>query len=295
MFPKINQLLQLLEDPEHPCLGPILRMQSFVGLWHPDLKPLKPRLKLIFFYIIIAFFFSQYIKCAIHFNPESIKLILQYAPFHIGVVKACLFQKDYKSWEELVQFISSVERKHTIEKDAELDRITKDYIRWSRRVTYFFVLLAFFSNITIFAEPYQKNQVTDNGTTYLYLFDGYTSFQREPPAYYYSMFIQTVFGYMVSMYVVVWDMTTVTIMIFFVGQLRICSLFCSRVIDVQNAANSQINIAKCHEFHTMLVMYQKKFNILISPVMFLYLVIISVNLGVCIIQIAEVSNGKLLN
>lgn len=284
----IHKLIQLVEDPKHPSLGILLPILSFVGLWHPNIKSLKSRLKLFLIYITIAFLISQYVKCILFFSMGSLKLILQYAPFHLGIVKTCFFHKDYKFWNELVKYISSTECKQSMQNDEEQNKIIKAYIRWSRSVTYFFIILAFFADISLFAEPYQHNQVTENSTVYVYIFDGYTPFGKEPPGYYYSMAIQTVFGYVMSTCIVVWDMTTVTIMIFFVGQLRLCSLYCSRVIEA-NVATSQKNIAECHEFHTTLVLYQKKFNALISPVMFLYVIIVAVNLGVCIKQIAEVS------
>lgn len=294
MVSRINKLLQYVEDPKHPSLGVLLNLQKFTGLWHPDLKSTKARLKLLFYYIITAFFVSQYVKCAIYFNTESLNLILRYLPFHMGVLKTCVFQKDHKYWEELVKYISSVERKQSVEKDEEQDRIIKGYIRHSRRITYSFFTMAFFTNFAVFSEPYQNNQVTENGSIYNYLFDGYTPFPRVSPGYYCSMFIQTVFGYMMTLYIITWDMTTVTIMIFFVGQLRMCSLYCSRIISVKNFKQSERNIAECHQFYSTLVLHLKKFNALVSPVMFVYLIIISLNLGVCIKQVAEVSTSVFL-
>lgn len=235
----------------------------------------------------ISFFSTIYIKFALNLSLESFKVILKHTPFHMGVVKSCVFQKDYRAWEELVRYVSSVERKHMAQK--EQTKIMKEYILRSRNMTIFFFLLAFFTNLAIFTEPYQKNQVTENGSVYNYLFEGYSPFEKEPPGYYYSMFFQTIFGYVMSLYVVCWDMTTITIMIFFFGQLRISSHNCSRVIDVNSARNTLRKIAECHEFHTKLVLHQKKFNALISPVMFIYIIIISINLGVCIVELVEVS------
>nr|CUQ99415.1 Olfactory receptor 35 [Manduca sexta] len=286
----IEKILSFLEDPRYPSVGPHIRLLSLTGLWHPDLKSPKSRFKIIIFLVTVAFFLSQYVKCIIKFNTDDLKLILQYAPSHMGIIKTCLFQKDYKIWEELIDFISSVELKQISRKDENLDKVMKAYIRRNRRVSYFFWALAFFSNFSIFTEPYQKNNFNVNGTsTYLYIFDGYTPFSREPNGYYFSMCIQTMLGHIVSAYVIAWDTLVVSIMIFFAGQLKITRLYCTRMITANNE-ESHRNIAECHRFHTSLVKYQKTFNCLISSVMFVYLVVISVNLGVCIKQIAEIED-----
>ncbi|XP_063839372.1 odorant receptor Or2-like [Ostrinia nubilalis] len=286
----ILNVFNFLEDPRYPLVGPHLRLLGLTGLWHPNLNS-KTRFKQYLFFITIAFFFSQYVKCAVKLEPSSLMLILQYAPFHLGIIKSCFFQKDHKKWESLIDYISGVERKEIANGNKDSNDIISEYISRSRKVTYFFWALAFFSNFTIFTEPYQKNQINVNGTSvYLKIFDGYTPFSEVPPGYYASMLTQTVLGHIVSAYVVGWDTLVCTIMIFFAGQLKISRLNCANVIDINNAERSHENIVNCHSFHTILVKNQKLFNSLISPAMFVYLIVISVNLGVCIIGIVQLQD-----
>lgn len=273
-------------DPEHPSLGFLLRMLSFSGVWHPELKSLKSRLKLLFFYTTLAYFCLQYVKCALNFSTNSLKALLQNTPFHLGVVKCLFFQKDYKSWVELFDTISSVERKQ-YNSNEEQQKVIKNYLSQSRRVTRLFFAMAVVADITIFTEPYLRNQ-REMGV-YHYIFSTYTPFSRQPPGYYCTMLFQTIFGFVMSFYVACWDMLTVTIMIYLAGQLRVCGLYCSSIIDVKSEESSRRNIAECHKFHRSVVMTWTKFHSLICPVMCVYVVIISVNLGVCIIQMAEVS------
>nr|ARO70514.1 Odorant Receptor 39-2 [Dendrolimus punctatus] len=287
---KFSRLLNFLEDPRYPSVGPHLWLLRFTGIWHPD-NSTKTRAKRALFYLIVAFFCSQYLKCLLEFDINGLKLVLQYAPFHMGIVKACFFEKDYEIWRKLIHYMSNIEQNQIEVKDKGNKMILKEYIMRNRKVTYFFWALALFSNFSIFSEPYQKNQVNNNGTSqYFYIFDGYTSFEREPPGYYVSMLIQTVLGNVVTMYVVGWDMLVVSIMIYFAGQLKISKLYCSRIIVDGSAEESRRNIAKLHESYCNLIKYQKMFSTLISPVMFIYLFVIAVNLGVCIIQIAEIED-----
>lgn len=250
----MKKLLKILEDPNYPCLGPHIRCLRFLGIWHPNIKSIVTRFKFTFFYFTICFFISQYVKCLVNFNIDSLKLILQYAPFHMGVAKTCFFKMNYKRWERLIRFISTEEIHQMSKKNKKQDVIINDYIKRSRKVTYFFFGLAFFSNFSIFTEPYQKNQISENGTNvYTYMFDGYTPFAREPPGYYLSMFIQTLVGNYMTACIVSWDMLVVSIMIFFAGQLRMSRLFCKQAIDLKSSHLSHQNIAECHRFHISLV------------------------------------------
>lgn len=252
----ISNVLGFLEDPRYPSVGPHLRLLGLIGLWHPNINSKITRFKQYLFFITIAFFFSQYIKCIIKFEPSYLKLILQYAPFHLGIVKSCFFQKDHKKWESLIDYISALERKEIAVGKKYSNAIITEYINRGRKVTYFFWGLAFFSNISIFTEPYQKNQINQNGTSvYLKIFDGYTPFGEVPPGYYASMLTQTFLGHIVSAYVVGWDTLVCTIMIFFAGQLKISRLNCVNVADIKNERITHYNIVICHRNHTTLVKY----------------------------------------
>ncbi|XP_064292109.1 odorant receptor 49b isoform X2 [Plodia interpunctella] len=281
-----RKFLSYFEDPKYPSVGPHIRLLSLTGLWHQSNSKIE-KVKLYLFYLTVAFFCSQYIRCLMKFDAESLTLILQYAPFHMGIVKSCCFQKDYKKWENVIFYVSSLERDQLLKKNEQSVEITK-YIKQSRRVTYFFWALAFFSNFSIFSEPYRKNHENEDGNKiYTQIFDGFIPYSSEAPGYYVSMAIQTVLGHIISAYVVAWDTLVVTIMIFFTGQLKVARINCRNII--KNGEGHE-NIVSCHRHHTKLVKYQKLFNELISQVMFVYLVVISVNLGVCIIQVAELQD-----
>nr|AIT69889.1 olfactory receptor 35 [Ctenopseustis herana] len=288
----IRNIFKFLEDPEHPSVGPHLGLLSLTGQWHPNETSICTRLKLAVFSVTVFLFCSQYVKCFVHVEINSLLLILQYAPFHMGIIKTTLFQKDYSKWKELISYMSSTERRQISEDESEVEEIMDIYIKRGRRVTYFFWALAFFSNFSIFSEPYQKNQTIENGTdVYVKIFNFVTPFNQDvPPGYYVSMVIQTVLGHIVSAYVVAWDTLVVSTMIFFAGQLKISRIYCVRVIEAGSAEQSHRNIVMCHQFHVSLVKYQKLFNSLISSVMFVYLVVVSVNLGVCIIQLSQLKD-----
>nr|AST36267.1 putative odorant receptor OR35 [Hedya nubiferana] len=284
-----QNILSCLEDPDHPSAGPFLRFMNLTGNWHPHMELKLTRFKQVVYYITMFFFFSLYFKCVISLKLSALLYILQTAPFHMGTPKTIFFRKNYNEWEKLVGYMSTTERQQIADKDDEVLDIMDSYTQKSRKVNYLFWLLAFLCNISIFTEPYLKNTIVENGTdVYVKLFDIYVPFDQDvPPGYYYSMALQTVLGNIMSSYVVSWDSLVISALIFFAGQLKISRVYCSKMVDPQSRAKTHQNIVHCHRFHTSLVKHQKLFETLISTVMFMYLIVISINLGACIIQISE--------
>ncbi|XP_061728312.1 odorant receptor 49b-like [Cydia pomonella] len=287
----LQNMLRCLEDPEHPSAGPYLRFLNLTGNWHPNMELKSTRFKQLVYYMTMAFFFSQYLKCVISLNLSAVLFILQTAPFHMGTPKTIYFRKDYHLWEKLIDYISRTELRQLSDGDVEVIDVMDEYIKKGRRVIYPFWFMVICCNISIFTEPYQKNQMVENGTDiYVPLFHFYVPFNQDiPPGYYYSMVLQTILGNIMSSYIISWDSLVISTFIFFTGQLKISRVYCTKIIDPESKERSHENIIKCHRFHTALIEHQKLFQKLISSVMFLYLIVISINLGSCIIQISNAS------
>ncbi|XP_061709435.1 odorant receptor 49b-like [Cydia pomonella] len=287
----LQNMLRCLEDPEHPSGGPYLRFLNLTGNWHPNMELKSTRFKQLVYYMTMAFFFSQYLKCVMSLNLSALLFILQTAPFHMGTPKTIYFRKDHHLWQKLIDYISRTELRQLSDEDEEVIDIIEEYIGKGRRVIYLFWFMAISCNISIFTEPYQKNQFMENGTDiYVPLFHFYFPFNQDvPPGYYYSMFLQTILGNIMSTYVISWDSLVISTFIFFAGQLKISRVYCTKIIDPESKEQSHENIIKCHRFHTSLIEHQKLFQKLISPVMFVYLIVISINLGSSIIQISNAS------
>ncbi|XP_063531924.1 odorant receptor 49b-like [Cydia strobilella] len=287
----LQNMLKCLEDPEHPSMGPFLRFINLTGNWHPNMELKSTQFKQLVFYITMTFFFSQYLKCVIGLSLSALLFILKTLPFHMGTPKSIYFRKDHHLWQKLIDYISRTERRQLSDEDEEVIDVMDEYIRKSRRVIYLFWLMAICCNISLFTEPYQKNQVVENGTdTYVPVFHFYVPFNQEvPPGYYYSMVLQTIVGNIMSSYVISWDSLVMPTLIFFAGQLKISRVYCTKAIDPESKERSHQNIIECHRFHTTLIKHQKLFQKLISSVMFIYLIAVSINLGSSIIDISNAS------
>ncbi|CAH0699706.1 unnamed protein product [Spodoptera exigua] len=179
----------------------------------------------------------------------------------MGIVKSCFFQKDYKKWQVLIDYMSSVERDQLAKNDKDHEKIIHEYIKRNRQVSYFFWALAFFSNFSIFTEPYQKNQINVNGTSGEARGSVRLLLATNHPVPYPTPDL---------------------------GRGTLLSLPHSLGFNVDLDrpylwwSSEPLRRAELYDPYTHL------FNALISPVMFVYLVVIAINLGVCIIQIVEI-------
>lgn len=253
-YNKLRRLLLVFEDPKFPSVGPQLRLMRLLGLWQP-LSSRFAMLKKIIFYLVIGLIFSQYLKSLIKFDYASLKLILQYAPFHVGIIKAGFLKKDHKIWEDLVNYTSGLERSQLSESDPKIYKIINQHINWNRIVTYFFWTLAIVTNIVLFEAPYFNGYIMlQNETQNFVTFDVYTPFSGDQPfSYFANLTIQAFMGIIISAYTVSWDMLVVSLMIFFTCQLRVARYNCANLIDRENHEESHKNLVDFHQHYINLV------------------------------------------
>lgn len=240
---KLRKILKFFEDPEYLPLAPNLNgLMGLSGLWHPN-RSIGTIIKHVLFCITVGLFLSQYIKGIIKFDYASLKIILQFAPFHLGVLKACHFHKNYKFWKDFITYTGTLEQKQLSEEDV--NKLVNNYINQNRYVTYFYWSMSFCTTVSMFSELYQ-HPAEDNFA----LFDFYTPFRDQHYAY---IALQITFGYIASAYVVGWDTLIVSIMIFFSGQLKIAKYYFKNVIDIDNKEISHKNIVEFHQYYVTLI------------------------------------------
>ncbi|XP_026328945.1 odorant receptor 49b-like [Hyposmocoma kahamanoa] len=286
----LRKILKILEDPKYPSIAPHLYLMSLTGLWHP-IRSIGAIIKRALFYITVALLFSQYVRIIIKFDNYSLNILLRYAPFHIGVIKAAHFLKNYNLWEDFITYIGSLEQKQLSGKDRVVNNLVNNYINYNRYVTYLFWTMSLVMCNWLISEFYQNPEKESNVEKFV-MFDVYAPFSEQPYAY---GALQNMMAYLIGCYIVGWDTLVVAVIIFFNGQLKIAKHYCTNLIDGNNSEISHKNIADFHQHYIMLIKYQKTFNALISPIMFTYLVNVSVNLGFSIIEIFQDKDKAVLN
>ncbi|XP_023948093.2 odorant receptor 46a-like [Bicyclus anynana] len=292
----MSKFLLNLEDPENPLLGPTLWGLQRWGMWQPE-KGIKQVIYNTVHVLAILFVLSQYVELwFIRFNMDMAMRNLSVTMLStVCVIKAGTFIIWQKDWRRLVSFVSTTEKYQFSKKDTEADKIIQDYTKYSRSVTYFYWGLVFATVLTVILAPFagylSSSQIRMNETVpYPEILSSWAPFEKSKGFGYWIMVMEHALiccygGGIVANY----DSNAVVLMTFFAGQLDLIKLKCSNLFgDGEELISYQVavkRIGECHQQHVLLVKYSKILNSLLSPVLFLYVIICSLMLCASAVQL----------
>ncbi|KAJ8709314.1 hypothetical protein PYW07_009140 [Mythimna separata] len=302
----VFKFLKRLEDPNNPLLGPTVSALRNGGLWQKD------RVK-SFFYIsvhFVAFLFviSQYIELwIIRENLEMAMRNLSLTMLStVCVFKACnlVFWQD--SWKEILDYVSDTEKSQLLKKDEKITNIILDYIKYARRVTYFYWCLVTATVFTVilaplliyWTSPTYRESVKNGTAPYPEIMSAWIPIDRTRGIGYciatlYQIFVTFYGGLVVANF----DSTAIVIMTFFTGQLKVLSVNCENLFGDGNEPVSYDEAVKrikdCHLHHLYMMKFSSQLNDLLSPVMFLYVIICSLMICASAVQLTTEGTGTM--
>ncbi|XP_063548279.1 odorant receptor Or2-like [Cydia strobilella] len=300
----LKKYVARLEDPNHPLLGPTLRGLQSCGMWQPN----SGLSRIIYNLIHLAatlILVSLYVE--LWFIRADLELALKNLSFTmittVGVVKAGTFVAWQTYWRDVIQFVSTLERSQLQKKEKTTSTIIEDYTKYSRNVTCFFWGLIASTFLTVILAPLvdfflsfsEQRELMLNGTIpFPELMSSWVPFDKTKA---FGYCFQTVEQIMICFYVAVinanYDANTVVLLSFFRGQLELLLAKSKKLFSEDgnpvSYSESMERIKQCHMHHLSLIKYSKILNSLLSPVMFLYVVIFS--LMICAIAILLTTEG----
>ncbi|XP_061727241.1 odorant receptor Or2-like isoform X3 [Cydia pomonella] len=235
----LNKYVARLEDPNHPLLGPTLWGLQRWGMWQPNSGPRRIIYNLIHVAAIL-FVVTQYVE--LWFIKADLELALRNLSVtmlsSICIVKASTFVVWQTYWQDVVQFVSTLERSQLEKKDKTTCTIIERYTKYSRNVTCFYWglvvatgLMVIFAPLGVFLSSSELRELMLNGT------------------------------------------------IPFPEMLEILVANSKKLFSedgkLVSYSEAMERIKQCHKHHLSLIKYSKILNSLLSPVMFLYVVICS--------------------
>ncbi|XP_028025340.1 odorant receptor 4-like [Bombyx mandarina] len=286
-----------LENPDYPSLGPTLKGLKYWGMWQSG------GIKRILYNSIHAFatFFviTQYVELWIIRN--NVELALRNLSVTmlstVCVVKAGTFVCWQKYWSGIIGFVSNLEKEQLSKNDAATQAAIVKYIKYSRRVTYFYWSLVTATVFTVILAPLvgflssPERELIANGTLpYPEIMSSWVPFDRSRGfGYWVTALVHTLICFYGGGVVANYDSNAVVLMTFFAGQMKLLSINCSRLFDDGNEiiSNNEAmkRIKECHYHHVYLVRFSTIFNSLMSPVLFLYVIICSLMLCASAVQL----------
>ncbi|CAK1594043.1 unnamed protein product [Parnassius mnemosyne] len=303
----LKGICKTLENPHHPLLGPTLFGLEKWGMWQPKKGIISTVYNLIHLFAIL-FVLSQYVELwIIRSNLElALKNLSISMLSTVCVVKASTFVFWQKQWKSVIEYVSTLERAQLKKNDKITNNILKDYTRYSRKVTYFYWCLVAATVFAVILAPLTSyisspilQELIRNGTVaYPEIMSSWLPFDKTKGLGYWAQVIeQSLICFYGGGIVANYDSNAVVLMTFFAGQMKLLKANCERLFEENNRhVNFQVyvdRIRECHHHHINLVKYATILNSLMSPVMFLYVIICSLMICSSAVQLTTDSTTRM--
>nr|WCC57449.1 odorant receptor 53.1 [Papilio glaucus] len=302
-----NKIFKRLKDPDYPSLGPTLCGLKLWGMWQPK-KGIDRFIYNLVHIFAILFVLSQYVELwIIKSDLESASRNLSVTMLSsVCVVKAGTFVVWQKHWKYIFDYVSTLEKNQIDKKDSITNKIIKEYIAYSRKVTYIYWCIVTATVFSVILAPLASfislpidQQITNNGSkVYPEIMSSWEPFDKTHGFGYWTMILeQTIICFYGGGIVANYDSNAIVLMSFFSGQLKLLKLNCERAFEEKNTEiNSDKSIDKIresHEHHSNLIKYSKILNSLLSPVMFLYVIICSLMICASAVQLTTSGTSRM--
>ncbi|CAG9568552.1 unnamed protein product [Danaus chrysippus] len=153
----LSNLLNKFEDGNYPLLGPNIKFLKFWGLILPDEKYKK------YFYLfmhisVIVFTATEYIE--IWFVKYDMNMVLTNLKITllatVSVSKITSFLIRQKDWKGILNYVNETDRERRSEEEIGKKEIITKYTRYSRMITFYYLLLMYMTVIIVICQPIYK-------------------------------------------------------------------------------------------------------------------------------------------
>ncbi|XP_034835764.1 odorant receptor Or2-like isoform X3 [Maniola hyperantus] len=296
---KIITSVKGLEDPKYPLLGPTLKGLYWFGLWqcgHKIRDGLFNFLHLCSLLFVVSEFIELYFMrndlMKVLFNMSLAALSL------VSISKTVFFILYLPRWRELVRNISTEEIAALNSKDPVTKKLMKNYIDYSRVITFLYWSVILLTNLVTISSPFIKyatapvyREMIRNGSEpYPQILSSWFPFDKtKMPGYLVAVTVHIIMTSQGAGVVGVYDTNAVAIMSFLKGQMMILRHKSQRIFgEVNGIPRDDVldNIKECHRLHNLYIEQYKIFNSIISPVMFIYVLVCSITICCSVVQLS---------
>ncbi|CAH2095497.1 unnamed protein product [Euphydryas editha] len=296
---KIISIFKRLDDPKYPLLGPNIRGLYWFGLWQCGNKYRDSVFKFLHFCSLL-FVVSEFVELYFMRN-DLMKVLFNISVTALSLVsisKTMFFISYLSQWKNLVENISREEISALKDKEPRVIDLMRRYRRYSRIITYLFWSVILLTNVVTILSPFLKYLTTStyremikNGTEpYPQILSSWFPFDKTKiPGYLAAVAVHVTMTTQGAGVVAVYDTNAVAIMSFLKGQMQILRYKCQQIFgDKKRISTTEVlnNIKECHRLHNFFIEQHKIFNSIISPVMFIYVLVCSIMICCSVVQLS---------
>nr|AIT71995.1 olfactory receptor 29 [Ctenopseustis obliquana] len=297
----IKSFLESLEDPKRPLFGPNYWLLKKIGLVTPD-----HILSRMYYILHTIFVFSQYMELyVIRSNQELVLLNLKISMLSIvNMTKANTFVIWQSNWRQVIDYITNADNFERDNQDEAKGKIINSYTKYCRRVTYLYWVLVFSTLISVITTPlmkwylsYDYREAYKNGTeVFPHIFVSWMPIDKEssPGSWITVLWHSCICAYGAST-MAAYDTSVMVILVCFGGKLDLLRIRCKEMFGVIEEAISdeeaEAVVRQLHEIHVQLLKHSRMFNSVLSPVMFVYVVMCSLMICASAFQLTSATNN----
>nr|AJF23797.1 olfactory receptor OR29 [Planotortrix octo] len=301
----IKSFLGSLEDPNRPLFGPNYWLLNKIGLILPDNT--WNRIYYVLIHEIVAFFvFTQYMELyVIRSNQELVLSNLKISMLSIVcVAKSNTFVIWQNNWRQVIDYITKADIFERDNQDKAKGKIINSYTKYCRRVTYFYWVLVFTTFITVITTPlliwyssYDFREGYKNGTeAFPHIFSSWMPIDKEnSPGSWITVIWHTALCAYGATIMAAYDTSIMVILVYFGGKLDLLRIRCKEMLGVIEEAISdkeaEAAVSQLHGIHVLLLKHSRMFNSVLSPVMFVYVVMCSLMICASAFQLTSATNS----
>lgn len=260
---KVLSYTEGLEDPNHPLMGPNLKVLYLFGLHQtgPKLRRYVYNALHFWTFIFVATEFVDLYQIRHDFNLLLNNMSLSVLSI-ICITKFASILLNQKQWLDLIDQISEWERRQIEQNDATTMRLMEEYTNYTRIVTYLFWVMVFVTNLFLIVSPFARSIISKsyrddvmNGKEPLpqILFSWFPFDNKKMPGYLLGIIVHIYMGCQGSGVLAVFDMNAVGIMSYLKGQTIILREHCRKIFECERPEIVVQRIRECHEHHNLLV------------------------------------------
>ncbi|NP_001166617.1 odorant receptor Or2-like [Bombyx mandarina] len=297
------KLLEKLEDPDRPLLGPNVKALKFWGLLLPESRS-KKYFYLFMHFAVTVFTATEYID--VWFVKSDLALLLNNLKITmlatVSVLKVTTFLLWQNAWRDLIGYVSRADLEQRATSDSRKLALINGFTGYCRKITYYYWFLMYTTVAIVTVQPifkffssaaYRLDVQSGNGT-YLQVVSSWIPWDKNTlPGYLLASIYQTYAAIYGGGWITSFDTNAIVIMVFFRAELELLRIDCAALFDDEKSFGDMAfmrRLKECHRRHTELVKHSRLFDSCLSPIMLLYMFVCSVMLCVTAYQITIETN-----
>ncbi|XP_037965802.2 odorant receptor Or2-like isoform X1 [Plutella xylostella] len=278
-------------DPKYPSMGLAIVFLKIIGLW--KLK----KVHYIMPFCLFITFMSQVLYMLFSNRIAHFFLnLFQTGFFHLGLIKMALYFYNLPKWMETFNWLSEMELEQL--EDEHLKPIVDRFRKYGNFVTWGWLIASYGTWVFNYGENllmviYQIETLHEIDPTYITF---YLLWPTEPATGRWNVYpyivVQFFYSFFTATYLNVFDILCVSTMIAMAGQIEVLSEMFRRALDTDSEEEQYRNLIACYKRYTDILFTQKRLNKIMSPILFIYLLIASINMSLILFSLANLQKSS---